>query len=228
MSGYFVTIEGPEGAGKSTQARRLATALRSAGRSVLVTREPGGTPLGEQIRALLLNRTDYAMLAETEALLHTAARSQHVGEVIRPALNSGQVVVCDRFVDSTLAYQGGGRGIAIERLLEIQELATRGLKPDLKILIDLPIHLGLNRRLEGRDEVNRMDTETEAFHQRVRETFLELARQRPEDWIVIDGSNDEALVTDDLLRAVAERTALFAAANVSDVSPNRPRSVADA
>jgi dTMP kinase len=211
MCGFFMTIEGPEGAGKSTQARQLASVLEAAGHIVILTREPGGTQIGEAIRAILLEQSNYAMLPETEALLHTAARSQHVGEVIRPALANGQVVVCDRFVDSTLAYQGGGRGIAIERLNAIQQIATGGLKPGLKILLDVPVEIGLARRFGVSGEINRMDTAGEAFHQRVRATFLHLAHQHPDDWVVIDSSRDEGAVTADLIRAVASRTDLLPA-----------------
>jgi dTMP kinase len=227
MNGYFITIEGPEGAGKSTQAQRLGAALEAAGHSVVVTREPGGTPIGDAIRAILLAEDNYAMLPETEALLHTAARSQHVGEVIRPALEAGQIVVCDRFVDSTLAYQGGGRGLAIERLSAIQEIATRGLRPNLKILLDLPVEIGLARRFGAGDGINRMDNAGEAFHERVRETFLALARQHPADWLVIDASRTEDEVAGELLQAVASRTGLFAPGSGTESSPGVARAVAD-
>jgi len=227
MSGYFLTIEGPEGAGKSTQALRLARALEEAGHSVVLTREPGGTRIGEAIRAILLEQGNYAMLPETEALLHTAARSQHVGEVIRPALENGRVVVCDRFVDSTLAYQGGGRGLAIGHLEAIQLIATGGLKPNLKILLDVPVEIGLARRFESIGDVNRMDTAGEAFHQRVRESFLQLARQHPADWAVIDATQDETRVTNDLLQAIASRTNLLPAVKDTDFLPGVSRIVAD-
>jgi dTMP kinase len=227
MTGFFITIEGSEGAGKSTQARRLASALEVAGHSVVLTREPGGTEIGEAIRAILLEHRNHAMLAETEALLHTAARSQHVGEKIRPALANGQIVVCDRFVDSTLAYQGGGRGIAIERLGAIQEIATGGLKPDLKILLDVPVEIGLARRFGASDEINRMDTAGEEFHRRVRATFLQLADEQPDDWIVIDASRNVAEVTDGMIRAVASRTGLLPALKDIDFLPGASRAVAD-
>jgi dTMP kinase len=227
MTGFFITIEGPEGAGKSTQAHRLASALEAAGHSVVLTREPGGTEIGEAIRAILLEQRNHAMLAETEALLHTAARSQHVGEKIRPALANGQIVVCDRFVDSTLAYQGGGRGIAIERLGAIQEIATGGLKPDLKILFDVPVEVGLARRFGASGEINRMDTAGEDFHRRVRATFLQLAKERPADWIVIDASRNEAEVTEGLIHAVANRTDLLPALKDIDFLPGAARAVAD-
>jgi dTMP kinase len=227
MSGFFLTFEGPEGAGKSTQARRFADALEAAGHSVLVTREPGGTHIGEAIRAILLEQSNYAMLPETEALLHTAARSQHVGEIIRPALEKGQIVVCDRFVDSTIAYQGGGRGIAIERLEAIQEIATGGLRPDLKILLDVPVEIGLARRFGASSDVNRMDTAGDSFHRRVRETFLNLAHKHPDDWIVIDASQEQPHVTEDLLLAVAARTNLLSAVKDTDFRPGASRTVAD-
>src|SRR5262249_44090333 len=146
-----------EGAGKSTQARLLAIRLKSEGLDVVLTREPGGTPIAEQVRKILLDQANCAMLAETEALLYSAARAQHVGDVIRPALERGAVVVCDRFADSTLAYQGGGRGLSMGDLRAVQRLATGGLTPALRILVDLPVEVGLRRRFGAADEVNRLD-----------------------------------------------------------------------
>ncbi len=209
-TGYFLTFEGPEGAGKSTQIKLLSATLEAVGHRVLVTREPGGTQIGEAIRAILLDHGNYAMLPETEALLHTAARSQHVGEVIRPALEDGMVTLCDRFIDSTLAYQGGGRGLAMESLERIQELATGGLRPDLTILLDLPVEVGLARRFGREDEVNRFDSAGVAFHQRVRSAFLELSRREPERWAVIDARRSIDEVAADVLSVVATRTPLMA------------------
>jgi len=184
-----------------------------------VTREPGGTPIGEAIRSILLDHGNYAMLPETEALLHTAARSQHVGEVIRPALENGVVVLCDRFVDSTLAYQGAGRGLAMKSLGQIQELATGGLRPELTILLDLPVEVGLARRFGGEDEINRFDRAEKAFHERVRRAFLELAQNDPSRWAVVDASRTRDEVGSDILALVANRTSLLANRDLKLFSP---------
>jgi dTMP kinase len=219
-AGYFLTFEGPEGSGKSTQIKLLSTALEAAGHRVFVTREPGGTQIGEAIRAILLDHDNYAMLPETEALLHTAARSQHVGEAIRPALENGMVALCDRYVDSTLAYQGGGRGLAMESLEQIQELATGGLRPDLTILLDLAVEVGLARRFGSEDEVNRFDSAGVAFHQRVRLAFLELSRRAPERWAVIDAARSIDEVAADVLSVVATRTSLLANRDSLSTAPS--------
>src|SRR5687768_9729655 len=167
---------------------------------VVVTREPGGTPIGEQIRRVLLDPGNCAMLAETEALLISAARAQHVAEVIRPALAEGNIVVCDRYVDSTLAYQGGGRGLAIEPLLAVQRFATGGLAPDRRVLLDLPVEVGLERRLKGAGEVNRLDLAELSFHHRVRETYLRLAAEDPAGWSVVEADRP----ADEVARRVYE------------------------
>ncbi len=189
MQGLFVCFEGPEGAGKTTQARWLADDLRAAGHEVVLTREPGGTPLAEAIRGLVLSQTigGSAMSPATEALLFTAARSDHVERLIRPALAQGKVVICDRFTGSTLAYQGGGRGLDGEALTAAQLLATGGLTPDLTLLLDLPVGDGLARRFADRDgdAPNRLDAESEAFHERVRATYLRLAGANPATWVVV-------------------------------------------
>ena len=205
MRAPFITLEGPEGAGKSIQAARLAGYLESLGWRVLLTREPGGTALGDALRAILLDQGEYAILPESEVLLLAAGRAQHVRERIVPALRAGTVVVCDRFVDSTLAYQGGGHGIPRDQLLSIQAFATGGLEPDLRILIDVPVETGLARRHADPASVNRIDLASRAFHERVRATFLELARERPAAWSVIDGQNDIERVSDEIREAVNER-----------------------
>lgn len=189
MKGLFVCFEGPEGAGKTTQARRLADDLRAGGHEVVLTREPGGTPLAEAIRALVLSQAmaGGAMSPATEALLFTAARSDHIERLIRPALAEGKVVICDRFTGSTLAYQGGGRGLDGGALTAAQFLATGGLTPDLTLLLDLPVREGLARRFADRDgdAPNRLDAESDAFHERVRATYLRLAGADPATWVIV-------------------------------------------
>lgn len=190
----FITLEGPEGAGKSIQARLLGQFLEERGWEVLLTREPGGTALGDELRRILLHAGDLHLLPETEVLLLAAGRAQHVREKIIPALEAGVAVVSDRYVDSTYAYQGGGHGQPMERLRPIQEYATGGLEPDLRILIDIPVEIGLRRRHAEAGSVNRIDLAPEAFHQRVRQAFLAMAAADPDGWSVVDGRDDVASV----------------------------------
>jgi len=197
MSGAFVVFEGPEGSGKSTQLRRLADRLRQKGFDVVATREPGGTAIGELIRSILLTREGDAMLPATEALLYAGARAQHVGQLIEPALLRGSIVLCDRFVDSSLAYQSGGMGLPMTDVVALQHLSTRGVEPDLRVLLDLPVEVGLARRLGAPDEVNRLDLADVAFHNRVRSTYLALAAGTRDRWIVVD-----ATATPDRVEAV--------------------------
>jgi len=180
-NGLFVTIEGVEGSGKSTLAEALAARLRASGSEVLVTAEPGGDPVAERIRTLLLDPT-HAISDRAELLLFEAARAQHVSKVILPALRSGGVVVCDRFADSSLAYQGLARGIGLEVVESINEFATEGLKPDLTILLDLPVEEGLGRT-QSKD---RMTSEGIEFHNAVRKGYLALAAREPDRFVVID------------------------------------------
>ena len=205
MRGRFITLEGPDGAGKSTQARLLVAAIEKANVRAVLTREPGGTRIGEDIRSVLLGPDSYAMLASTEALLMSAARAQHVGEVVKPALARGEWVVSDRYVDSTLAYQGGGRGLSMEALRQVQTFATGGLLPDLTFLLDLPVEVGLSRRLGSAGETNRLDQESHDFHAAVRERFLALAAAELERWIVLDAAKPEQLVWQDLRTAMNDR-----------------------
>lgn len=195
MPGLFVTFEGGEGSGKSTQMARLADRLRAVGVEPLVTREPGGTPLAEGVRALLLDPAGTPG-AEAEALLMEAARADLVARVIRPALQAGRVVLCDRYDDSTLAYQGAGRGLDHDMLLEWNRVATGGLKPDLTLLYDLAPALGLARRAEAPGKMNRLDRESGEFHERVRSRFLELAAADPQRWTVLDASLDAEALAD--------------------------------
>ena len=184
----FITFEGMEGCGKSTQAKLLA---RTLGPDALVTQEPGGTAIGRAIRQLLLDPANRAMSAETEALLFFADRAQHVAEVIRPALAAGKLVISTRYVDTSLAYQGYGRGVDLDRIRSVAVLATGGLRPDLTLFFDLPLEIGLARvvRRGGRD---RLEAEVREFHERVRNGYLELAAAEPDRWIRIDASGSEA------------------------------------
>jgi len=184
----LIVFEGSEGAGKSTQVARLTARLRQTGVEVVATREPGGTATGEAIRSILLAPDGHAMLPATEALLYAAARAQHVGELIEPALARGAVVVCDRFVDSSLAYQVGGMGLPLAAVEAIQPLATRGIEPDLRVLLDLPVDVGLARRFQRPDDLNRLDLADIGFHLRVRETYLALAAAHPDRWLVVDAT----------------------------------------
>lgn len=187
MPGLFVSFEGGEGSGKSTQVARLAARLRSLGHDPLVTREPGGTPVGEGIRALLLDH-ERRPSALTEALLMVASRAQLAATVIRPALEAGRIVLCDRYGDSTLAYQGGGRGLDGAMLASWNRAATGGLVPVLTLLFDVPSAIGLDRRHAAASAINRLDKEPAEFHDRVRRRYLELAAAEPERWVVLDGS----------------------------------------
>lgn len=201
--GILVTLEGPEGSGKSTQIALLRDALSVRGVPAHFTREPGGTEIGEQIRALLHDPRNRAMVAETEILLYSASRAQHVAEVIRPALARGLLVVSDRFSEATLAYQGCGRGLDLGELERITQFATGGLQPDLVLYLDIDIAIGLRRKRSDRSgEWNRMDQQSLDFHRRVRTGYLELARQRADHWLVIDGSLPIATIHATILEQV--------------------------
>lgn len=201
----FVTFEGPEGSGKTTQSRRLHQRLIALGYDAVLTREPGGTPLGEAIREWLLVLANDGLVPESEALLHTAARAEHVASIIRPALARGAVVVCDRYADSTLAYQGGGRGLEESALRSLQDFATRGLWPDLTILIDVPVEVGLARRRESGEALTRLDREALEFHQRVRAWYWQAAQREPTRWHVVDGLAPVDEVARQVWDAVASR-----------------------
>lgn len=201
----FVTFEGPDGAGKSTQISLVASRLRGTGVATVSTREPGGTPLGEGVRSLLLDPGDRAIVPRAEALLMTAARAQHVAEVIRPALANEQVVLCDRFVDSTLAYQGAGRGLAISELIELQSFATGNLVPDLTILMDITAEAGLERRRASGTPMNRLDQDTLAFHERVREWYVQEAQHQRDRWMLFDAGRDQNDLADEITQAVLAR-----------------------
>jgi dTMP kinase len=190
--GKFITFEGPDGSGKTTQIRRLADWLSAQGAEVLLTREPGGTAISEQIRAVLHDLKNTAMHPRTEILLYSAARAQLVAEKIRPHLAAGGIVLSDRYADSTLAYQGYGHGLDLETLRLITAFATDRLQPDLTLLFDVDAETGLRRRLAGGGEWNRLDDYALAFHQRVRTGYLELARAEPLRWVKVDAAQDVA------------------------------------
>jgi dTMP kinase len=202
--GKFITLEGSEGSGKTTAARHLGEWLQSRGEPTIVTREPGGTPLGDEVRRLVLHLRDVSddLDPRADALLYAAGRAQHTSRVIRPALDRGQHVVCARYLDSSLAYQGAAYGNDPEEMRRLQRFATYDLLPDLTILIDVPVEIGLGRKRRG--EWNRFeDTQGVAFFEKVRRAYLELAAAEPERFRVVDGSGsvDD---TDALIRAVVE------------------------
>ncbi|WP_107329078.1 dTMP kinase [Metapseudomonas otitidis] len=207
MNGLFITLEGPEGAGKSTNRDFIASRLRERGVEVLLTREPGGTPLAERIRELLLAPSDESMAVDTELLLMFAARAQHLDRVIRPALEAGQVVLCDRFTDATYAYQGGGRGVSMARIAELERFVQGSLRPDLTLVFDLPVEVGL-QRAAARGRLDRFEQENRSFFDAVRQTYLERAAQAPERYRVIDAAKPLADVQsylDALLPVLLER-----------------------
>ena len=201
----FVALEGPEGGGKSTQARRLHAALVAQGYDVLLTREPGGTSIGEAIRAIVLANHEAVITAETEALLYMAARAQHVADVIAPTLAAGKIVICDRYIASTLAYQGAGRGLDFANLHWLQEFAGWGIWPDLTLLLDVPVAVGLARKVWSGEVLNRLDSDKHEFHERVRDWFLDAARADPDHWCIIDAAAPETAVEDAVRDTVLRR-----------------------
>ncbi len=209
VRGLFITLEGPEGSGKTTQAALLYEWLLAQGHAALRTREPGGTRIGERIRAVLHDPAHTEMAAQAEILLYSAARAQLVAEVIRPALAAGQLVLCDRYFDSTYAYQGYGRGLSLDVLREVTRFATGGLIPDLTLYLDISPAEGLQRRVKGGGEINRLDRETLAFHERVRAGYLELARQEPSRWVRIDAGGAIADVQEMLRTRLAARLVVW-------------------
>jgi len=218
----FITLEGPDGAGKTTQAALLVDSLRAQGRLVLQVHEPGGTELGSHIRSLLVRRGGKPIDPQAEALLFSACRAQLVSEAIRPALARGAIVVADRFADSTLAYQGAGRGLSVEDLDDLIRIATGGLKPDVTLLLDLPVTVGLARRrqsgkavpdvhhhqitffeeLELPEDWNRFEDEGRGFQERVRAAYHDLAKREPGRWRIVDATGSVEEVAEQILSAV--------------------------
>ncbi len=205
----FITFEGPEGSGKSSQISLLAAFLRQQGYTVVVTREPGGTLIGDQIRDVLHDVANTAMVSRAELLLYSASRAQLVGELLRPALAEGKIVLCDRFADSTLAYQGYGRSLNLANLQTITQFATGGLKPDLTLLLDIDVERGLARRRDGGEEMNRLDLEVVSFHRRVRAGYHELALQESERWAIVDADRSVEEVQQELQEIVLERLSVI-------------------
>ncbi len=201
----FITFEGPEGSGKTSQIRLLADFLQVKGYSVLTTREPGGTRIGDQIRDCLHDVANTEMTPAAEVLLYSASRAQLVREVIRPALAADQVVLCDRFYDSTIAYQGYGRTLNRDDLRQITHFATGGLKPDLTFLLDIDVERGLARRVANAAEMNRLDLEQVSFHQRVRQGYHALAQAEPARWLLVNADRSVEAVQADLRRLLVNR-----------------------
>jgi dTMP kinase len=201
----FITLEGPEGSGKTSHTPGLAEAIRQAGYQVVVTREPGGTHIGDEIRSTLLNLKNVEMHPTTEILLFQASRAQLVNQVIQPALAEGKVVLCDRYADSTLAYQGYGHQTDLEELTRIVTFATGGLKPDLTVLMDVDIETGLSRRSYDEENWNRLDAKELEFHRRVREGYHKMVAAEPERWVTVDAAQPLEEVLADLIEVVLGR-----------------------
>lgn len=204
----FITLEGPEGSGKTSAAKKIVVELEKKGYQVLFTREPGGTPIAEQIRGVILDKANTLLDARAEALLYAASRRQHLVEKVLPALAAGKIVICDRYIDSSLAYQGGARGLGIEEVLNINLFATENKFPDLTLLFDIDPVLGLERIARNKNrEVNRLDLEKLDFHNKVRETFLLLSKTYASRYIVIDASQNMEMVGQASLDAILSKIA---------------------
>ena len=208
----FITFEGIEGCGKSTQLQMLAQLLTGQGRSVTVTREPGGCPIADQVRSILLDADNHAMTPLAELLLYAAARAQHMAEVVMPALQAGRIVLCDRFTDATAAYQGYGRQLDMTVIRQLNQLATTGVGPELTILLDCPVEIGLERAMArinnscgAREE--RFELEALSFHRRVRDGYLTLAAREPERFVIIDSTTSVPQTAADIAAAVLPRLA---------------------
>ena len=208
MKGTFITIEGPDGAGKTSVIKKLIPMLvKAVQQDIVATREPGGSRIAEEIRELILNPTNTEMDIRTEALLYAAGRRQHLVEKIIPALKAGKVVVCDRFVDSSLAYQGVARGIGISEVAEINQFATENLSPDLTLYLDIEAHVGLERINQNKEnrQFDRLDQETLEFHEKVRSAYLKIANEHPERIVQIDASQDLEIVVEQCYQVIIEK-----------------------
>ena len=201
----FITFEGPDGSGKTTQLNMLLPILEKAGLDVVRTREPGGTDIGDQIRSVIMDMKNKSMHPRTEILLFNASRAQLVEELIRPSLAAGKIILCDRYADSTMAYQGYGHGLDRQALNNLLEFATGGLKPDLTLLFDISAEAGLRRRLTNHDEWNRMDDYALQFHERVRSGYREMAAKEPERWVVIDADRSPEAVHEEVVSILKEK-----------------------
>jgi dTMP kinase len=201
----FITLEGSEGSGKTSQVPPIVKALEAAGYDVVATREPGGTPIGDQIRDVLHNLTNTDMHSRTEILLFQASRAQHVEQLILPSLKAGKIVVCDRYADASLAYQGFGRETDLEKLKYLIDYATCGLKPDLTLFLDVDVEEGLRRRAKSGGEWNRLDALKVAFYQRVREGYMTLVREEPQRWVMINANQPPESVQEQIRKVVFER-----------------------
>jgi dTMP kinase len=215
-AGVFIAFEGGDGAGKSTQAARLAAALESRGYTVLRTREPGGTPVGEKLRSLVLDHGNGDIDAHTEALIFAASRAAHATQVIRPALSRGEIVLTDRYIDSSVAYQGAGRNLGLEAVRSLNEWATSGLQPHLTVLLDVDPQLGRRRRTAGQAAEDRLESEADEFHTRIREAFLSLAAGHPERYLVLPAHLPVDELAGQILARVETLLAVPAAAAATD------------
>ncbi len=205
MTGVFITFEGPEGSGKSTQVRLLSRYLEEHGKDFLISREPGGTYLADALRTILLDKATGEISAKAELLLLQTARADHVEKVIKPALDSGRIVVCDRFTDSSIAYQGGGRGIDSETIDKLNSFSTGDIIPDITFILDVPPEIGLERaRGYGKKELDRLESEDLDFHLRVRETFLTLAKNNPQRYLVLSGTESVTSISEQITSKVEE------------------------
>lgn len=208
MRGIFITIEGPDGSGKTTALQQVVPRLQQEmNRKVVATREPGGSPIAEKIRSLILDPSHTDMDSRTEALLYAASRRQHLIEKVLPVLKSGDVIFCDRFVDSSIAYQGYARGIGEEGIREINQFATEGLEPDVTLYIDVPAEVGIQRIHANLDEreYNRLDQEKLDFHEKVRAGYLQLAKANPERIVVVDGTMSREAVAEACYHIIKNR-----------------------
>lgn len=201
-AGLFIAFEGGDGAGKSTQAAAVQARLKAAGHAVLRTREPGGTPIGEKLRSLVLDHGHGEIDARTEALIFAASRAAHVQQVIVPALERGEIVLCDRFIDSSVAYQGAGRELGIAAVRDINLWATASLLPDVTVLLDVAPDDGRDRRLAGEAAEDRLESEPDDFHGRIRAAFLELAAARPDEYLVLDARTERDVLTAAILERI--------------------------